>query len=270
MMTDAEFARLVTFVRNGYGIDLAKKRELVESRLSLHISRLGCASYTQYLNSVTTPPEGAECRAMVDRLSTNHTYFFREMDAIRDFVDIAVPEILARPSGTVSIWCAAASSGQECWTLAMELDSFVQLRSPSSRYSILATDVSCKALKTGEKGVYAASELEKIPVRFQSRCTRHAGASAFEIAPELRTHISWRRFNLMDNFAFPALFDAVFCRNVMFYFNVSTRETLLPKLSSVLKPGGRLYVGVTETVDRERRYFDYLAPSIYRKKGASA
>ena len=268
-MTDAEFSRLVTFVRDGYGINLEKKRELVESRLAFHLTQLGCPSYSQYLSAAEAAPDGPECREMIDRLSTNHTYFFREMDAVRDFIDVAAPAAFAR-TGVVSVWCAAASTGQECWTLAMELDSFVQLRSPSSRYSILATDVSCKALKTGEKGVYAASELEKIPVRFQSRCTRHAGASAFEIAPELRTHISWRRFNLMDNFAFPALFDAVFCRNVMFYFNVSTRETLLPKLSSVLKPGGRLYVGVTETVDRERRYFDYLAPSIYRKKGASA
>lgn len=268
MMTDAEFARLVTFVRNGYGIDLAKKRELVESRLSLHISRLGCASYTQYLNSVTTPPEGAECRAMVDRLSTNHTYFFREMDAIRDFVDIAVPEILARPSGTVSIWCAAASSGQECWTLAMELDCCLRLHTPLANYSILATDVSERALAAGEKGLYPLAELEKIPERFARAYTRRVDDKQFEIVPELRSHVQWRRLNLMGMLAFARPFDAVFCRNVMFYFDNKSRLALLPKLWASLRSGGRLYVGVTEAIDRERRYFDYIAPSIYRKKGA--
>lgn len=269
MMTDSEFSRLVAFVKNGYGIDLAKKRELVESRLSLHISKLGCASYTKYLDSVTRGPEGAECRAMIDRLSTNHTYFFREMDAIRDFIDRAVPEILARPAGEIRIWCAAASSGQECWTLAMELGACLQLRVPLANYSILATDVSERALARGEKGIYPLAELEKIPVRFSRSCTRRVDGEHFEIAPELRPHVEWQRLNLMEPFSFTRAFDAVFCRNVMFYFDNNTRAALLPKLGSSLCPGGRLYVGVTETIDRERRYFDYLAPSIYRKKGAS-
>ena len=83
-MTDAEFSRLVTFVRDGYGINLEKKRELVESRLAFHLTQLGCPSYSQYLSAAEAAPDGPECREMIDRLSTNHTYFFREMDAVRD------------------------------------------------------------------------------------------------------------------------------------------------------------------------------------------
>ena len=267
-MTDAEFSRIVTFVKDGYGINLEKKRELIESRLSFHLSQLGYSSYTQYLNKVISAPDGDECRVMIDRLSTNHTYFFREMDAVNNFIGEAVPEILRRhPEKDIKIWCAAASSGQECWTIAMELESYLSVHSPMSRYSILATDISCRSLDSGEKGLYPVAELEKIPAEYRNTYTCVSGGNTFSIAQKLRNRVQWQRINLIDNFVFKDPFDVIFCRNVMFYFDKETLRALMPKLSMALCPGGMLYVGVTESIDRESQYFDFVAPSIYRRKG---
>lgn len=266
-ISDAEFNQLVTFVRDRYGINLEKKRELVISRLSFHISTRGYHSYAEYLREVTANPDGDECQRMIDRLSTNHTYFFRETECLRHFTTKALPELLKQRVDPLRIWCAAASSGQECYTIAMELKAALSLRAPATDFTILATDVNDEVLAVGERGVYAAKELDGIPEAYRRIYTRSAGKDGFEIEPALRRHVAWKRKNLMEPFVFQHRFDAIFCRNVMFYFRPETRDELMPKFSAALKPGGCFYVGVTESIDRHRRYFSYIAPSIYQKAG---
>ena len=266
-LSETEFMQLVAFVRDRYGINLEKKRELVISRLSFHIHSRGYRSYGEYLREVTSNPDGDECQRMIDRLSTNHTYFFREMECLKHFIGKALPQLVREGTNPVRIWCAAASSGQECYTIAMEMKAALSFCSPSTNFTILATDVNSEVLAAGERGVYPEKELANIPERHRRLYTKSAGSGRFEIAESLRRHVVWDHRNLMDPFSFPYGFDAVFCRNVMFYFKPETREALVPKFCAVLKPGGCFYVGVTESVDRHRRYFSYIAPSIYRKAG---
>ena len=266
-LSETEFSQLVAFVRGRYGINLEKKRELVISRLSFHISSRGFRSYGEYLREVTSNPDGDECQRMIDRLSTNHTYFFREMECLKHFIGTALPQRLSESADPVRICCAAASSGQECYTIAMELRAALSIASPPTDFTILATDVNREVIAAGERGVYPDKELANIPDRLRRLCTKNVGNGSFEVTEALRSHVVWKRMNLMDPFFFPYSFDAVFCRNVMFYFNPETRETLVPKFSAVLKPGGCFYVGLTESIDRHRHYFSYIAPSIYRKVG---
>ena len=266
-ISDGEFQRLVSFVRERYGINLEHKRELVVSRLSLELSRLGYTSYSRYLDQVISSPEGTQGQQMIDRLSTNHTYFFRDEHSLRHLTATAVPELLSRGCRHISIWCAAASSGQECYSIAMELDSCLSLSGPELSFSILGTDINKHVLDQARSGIYDNKELENIPSRFRRRYTRDQGDGSFAIAPQLRRRVQWQQKNLMQPFDFPRPQDLIFCRNVMIYFRPETRRQLVARLHQALQPGGYLYVGATESIDMERRYFRYIAPTVYRKGG---
>ncbi len=268
VLSDACFQRLVDFVIRRYGINLACKRALVEARLSFDISRRGFSSYEEYLKAVMANPSGTECQHMIDRLSTNHTYFFRETDCMQHMLKTALPSLCSQNSRELRIWCAAASSGQEPYTLAMLLEEELCVKRKDVTYSILATDINTEVLQIAQKAIYADSELKNIPQRYLHYCQdNHNGSFAIEKA--IRTHITWQQKNLMEPFGFRAPFDFIFCRNVMIYFQQDTRQKVTGALWQALRPNGYLYVGTTESIDLTRKLFRYIAPSIYQKGGDS-
>lgn len=267
-LTEREFVRLVKFVREKFGINLEKKRELIEARLSYDINTRGFHSYTQYLDCVTGDPLGKECQNMIDRLSTNYTFFFRESTCLQHLKKVVVPELLQRGEKTIRIWSAAASSGQECYTIAMVMEDALALQAEGVTYSILGTDINGQMLEMAQRGVYPVAESKNIPQTYQRRYCRTVDAEHFEITEKLRNHIRWKRQNLMESFCIAQPFHVVFCRNVMFYFAPETRALLIGSLGDAVRPGGYLYIGTTESLAAQSKLFRYVAPSIYRKGGA--
>ena len=263
-LTDQDFLRLVSFVGEYYGINLEKKREMVLARLSLMLTRQGYESYSSYLDAVIANPDGPVCREMIDRLSTNHTFFFRGPACIQHMIRSAIPELVHQGRRDIRIWCAASSSGQECYSIAMELEQYCAGHLPGLEYSILASDISEKMLAQGKAGRFGSAERAHIPPEYIRKYVAPLPDGGFEVAARLKDHITWTRQNLMSPFPVMPPFDFIFCRNVMFYFRQERRTDLINRLSMLLRPKGYLYIGVTETLQMQSN-LRYVAPSTYQK-----
>lgn len=264
-VSDGDFSRIVDFVRENYGINLKKKRSLIQSRLALDVERRGYTSFGHYLDDIFAHPNSPECQHMIDRLSTNHTFFFREPSSLEHLRDVAVPALIARGVKHILIWCAAAASGQECYSIAMMMEAALYLRKDVS-YHILASDINTDVLKVGERGVYPLAEMENIPSVFRRLYCKPLDDSSFEIAPELKDNISWQKINLVKPLDAVPQQHVIFCRNVMIYFEPDTKDALASELHRLLLDGGYVYVGNTETLDKSRTRFDYICPAVFEKK----
>lgn len=264
-LNDRDFERIVRFVRENYGIELGKKRALIQGRMGLDIERRGFASFTQYLDAVLARPAGLECQHMIDKLSTNHTFFFREPGCFTHMRDVAVPALVRAGATRIDVWCAAVSTGQECYAAAMTLDEALAPY-PRATYRILGSDVNTEVLAVARRGVYDAAQLEAIPKRYHSRYLRVREDGSFEIAERLREHIEWRRVNLVRSLAAIPQQHLVLCRNVMIYFAPDTKDALCAELHRITRDGGYVYVGSTETLDMKRMRFRYVEPSVFAKK----
>lgn len=261
--TDSDFLKIVLFVRDNYGINLEKKRSLVEARLSFDITKRGYSNFKDYLKDVTSNPIGEECRHMINRLSTNCTSFFREPDALCYTAEKFLPSFLERGGKHLSIWCAACSSGEEPYSLAMTLESTPQSRLSLFTYSILATDINTDLLERASKGVYPLKLLPSIPLDFSEKFAFKKD-EAFQLSPLLMSKINWRYSNLLNEENFGS-WDLIFCRNAMIYFRQDDREKLSVKFFDALHENGCLIVSVTESLDLGSRLFEHCEPGVYKK-----
>lgn len=270
VLNEREFLRAVSFVRDNYGINLEKKYALVQARLALDIEHKGYSSFAEYFDVVFANPHGAESQSMIDKISTNHTFFFREPRCFEHMKNVAVPAFVRQGIRHICIWSAASSSGQECYTIAMILDDLLKSRYGGVSFSILGTDVNSVVLKTAAEGIYPAAEIQKIPPSFQKRyCVRRQDGD-YEISPALKSLISWKKVNLIEPLRGIFRYHLLFCRNVMIYFDAATKEDLAKRLHKAIFNDGYLYLGSTETVDPARKYFTYISPSVFARKQASA
>ena len=265
VLNDHEFLRAVDFVRNHYGINLEKKYALVQARLALDIEHKGYPSFRKYFDEVFSNPHGVEAQSMIDKISTNHTFFFRENFWFEHMRDAAVPALVDSGVKHLSIWSAAASTGQECYSIAMVLDDLLEDRYSGVSFSILGTDINTEVLRRAAAGVYTRAEIQKIPPHFQKRYCRRRQDGDYEIVPKLRSLVSWRRINLAEPFKGVFRCHLLFCRNVMIYFDAEAKAALVRRLYHVVADGGYLYLGSAETIDRERKYFTYVSPSVFSR-----
>lgn len=267
-INDRDFVKLVGFVRERYGINLERKRALIDARLSLEIKKRGYDNFTAYINAVLADPEGEECRNMINRLSTNYTFFFRESDYIEQLNAIVLPHFIKNKKKHIRIWCAACSSGQEAYSLAMAL-AYLRRTAPIFDFEIIGTDINTEMLQTAQRGIYSNDELAKIPLRYR-QYTSVCGAGHFIIAEELRHKTKWKYHNLLEAEDKIECFDIIFCRNVMIYFTPQLRREMTVSLYHSLSPQGFLFTGATESIDLERKYFRYLAPAFYQATSRTA
>lgn len=261
---DSDFLRLVSFVREKYGINLERKRQLIDARLSFDISKRGFAGFGPYVAKVIADPNGEEGRHMMNKLSTNYTFFFREADYAANLCGPVLAERAKHGRTNLSIWCAACSSGQEAYSIAMILELQRRLSGASFDFQIVGTDINTEMLEAAAKGVYPLEELEHIPLRYRPFVTQRQDHTV-EISQTLRRKVTWRYENLMNEMPTGVEYDIVFCRNVMIYFAPQLRREMTRKLYSALLPGGYLFTGATESIDLERKYFRYIAPTFYQK-----
>ncbi|MCA9509805.1 MAG: protein-glutamate O-methyltransferase CheR [Myxococcales bacterium] len=275
-LSDGEFDRLRALIEGEFGIALgADKKPLVLARLGKIIATEGYASFDDYYRELVANRTHAMLSDLVDRISTNHTHFHREAAHFDFLVKTALPDVIephrARNQRDLRVWCAASSTGEEPYTLAMLVRDFLGTEYASWRAGVLATDISSRALDTARTGVYAADNVARLPEPLRRRYFAPVAKGLLQVDAQLRRDVVFRRFNLMnEKLPFKRGFDVIFCRNVMIYFRPETTRALVQRLYDATLPGGYLFVGHSEALDRSWSPFEFVAPGVHRKSSAVA
>lgn len=267
MMTDEEFLRIAGYMKQRYGIDLGQKKVIMNGRLENHIKSGGWGSFHAFMNDLEKDSSGRLEKELVNLLTTNHTYFMREFEHFEFFKSVVLPELRQKEQNTkdLRIWCGAASTGEEPYMIAMVLKDFFGLDASSWDTKVLATDISTKVLQQAVTGIYNEEQLKSIPDQWKRHFFKKTPDGMFKVKDELKQEVIFRQFNLMSPFPFKKRMHTIFLRNVMIYFDENTKNELLQKVYDFLEPGGYLFIGMTETLDRGQVPFELVQPSIFRK-----
>ena len=267
MIKDEEFIRISTFMKQRYGIDLAQKKVIVNGRLENYIKRGGWGSFDEFMNAVEYDKTGAQEKMLVNFLTTNHTYFMREFEHFEFFKSQVLPWLKTKESAAkdLRIWCGAASSGEEPYMIAMVLADFFGLEREQWDTKVLATDISTKVLQKAMTGIYSAEQMQSVQEQWKRHFFKSLVGGQYQVKDELKKEVIFRQFNLMDPFPFKRKMHTIFLRNVMIYFDEKTKRELVQKVYDALEPGGYLFIGTTETLDRSSTSFKIIQPSIFRK-----
>jgi chemotaxis protein methyltransferase CheR len=242
--TNRDFDRVRDLIYKRAGIALAEsKQEMVYSRLARRLRATGIASFVQYLDLLERGGDSDEWEAFTNALTTNLTSFFREshhFPILADFV-----KTLKEPA---TVWCSAASTGEEPYTIAMTLcEAYGTLTPPAQ---IIATDIDTNVLATGANGVYPIERIDKLsPERIKKFFLRGKGNQEgyVRVRPELRKLVTFKQLNLLgDNWPVTGQFDVIFCRNVMIYFDKPTQSKILSRFVPLMKPHALLFAGHSE------------------------
>jgi chemotaxis protein methyltransferase CheR len=267
-ITRKEFNQLTAFIKSNYGIFLkAEKEALVIGRLQNVLVQNGFHSFSEYYDYLMADKTGIAVSTLLDKITTNHTYFMREAEHFNYFKNTVLPFLEKNVSDRdLRIWCAGCSSGEEPYTLAMILDEYLGSSRLFWDKKILATDISNKVLEEAKKGVYDNKEIETIPAQWKLAYIKKLDEDSSVICDKLKEEVLFQKFNLMETvFPFRRRFHVIFCRNVMIYFDENTRRKLVNKFSDLLEPGGYLFIGHSEALNREETSLKYVIPAVYRK-----
>ncbi|MGX5735187.1 CheR family methyltransferase [Bosea thiooxidans] len=249
-MTEADFAFLRLLLQQRSGLSLsADKRYLAESRLGILCRRRNIADLTSLIDQLRYGRNRALESAVVDAMTTNETLFFRDKTPFDLFREVILPERIAANAATrtLRIWCAAVSSGQEAYSLAMLIDDAAE-RLHGWKIDILGTDISAEILEKARAGVYSQFEVQRgLPIQMLLKHFQQRG-DTWQISERLRAMVEFRQHNLLDPNEHFGRFDVIFCRNVLIYFDVPTKVKVLDLLSPRLFANGAFVLGTPETV----------------------
>jgi chemotaxis protein methyltransferase CheR len=269
--TAEHFRRIATLVRDASGIHLAEaKATLVYSRLAKRLRALGLRSFEEYCGLVVSADGVDERHAMLAALTTNVTRFYREphhFDHLRDIVLAPMLESI-RAGAKLRLWSSACSMGHEPYSMALTVLSVLP-DAAKLDVRILATDIDPNVVQTGRAGLYSEEAVAPIPAALRSRwmsSQRGEGDLRWRVNDELRSIVSFKELNLIGNWPMTGKFDAIFCRNVVIYFEEATQNKVWNRFAQYLAPQGRLYVGHSERVDAPGYRSDGL--TVYRMGGA--
>lgn len=259
-----DFVRLTSFIKQKYGIDLINKQQLVQSRLALYVKQSGYDNFTAFLDAAFADRSGVEVANIINRLTTNHTYFNRESQHFEHLVKYFLPKKEKENlSHQLCIWSAGCSYGNEPYNVAMFIDDYFGFRKPAWDCKILATDISLNALEKAKKGIYSASSIKELPEAWQKKYFTRLPDGNYQVVPRIRQEVVFRYHNLMEPIAFKKTFDLILCRNVMIYFDEPTREHLSQRFYDNMNHDSFLYIGHTEIISNNK--FERVVPAIYRK-----
>lgn len=268
-ITEKEFKQLSNHIKANYGIHLKKeKKSLITGRLQNVLTDEGIKNFSEYYDYIISDKTGKAVTTLVDKITTNHTFFMREPSHFYYFRDNVMPflEETVR-NKDLRIWCAACATGEESYTLAMIIDEFLGKDKGMWDTKILATDISGKVLDIAQKGVYNSTRIMPLPSNWKINYFEKIDDENHVIIDRIRDEVIYRKFNLMEEtFPFRKKFHVVFCRNVMIYFDANTRCRLVNKFYDMMEYGGYLFIGHSESLNREKSKYKYIMPSIYRKE----
>ncbi len=263
LFTDSDFSKVRTLIHRRAGIALGEqKRQMVYSRLSRRLRELGVLEFSSYLALLEARPDGDEWQSFINSLTTNLTSFFREAHHFPVLADFVRQRRNQQP---IEIWCAAASTGEEPYSIAMTLMEALGERA-SGAARVIATDIDTAVLAKASAGVFSQEQARLSPERLKRFFNKGTGANAgkVRIRPEVAALVKFSQLNLLDR-AWPVKgpLDAIFCRNVMIYFDKPTQKAVLERLALLLKPGGLLFAGHSENASLVSQAFRPLGQTVY-------
>lgn len=267
-LNENDFRKLITFIKSRYGIDLSQKRQLIVGRLSNTVVSMGYSTFTEYIDHILSQKNPQDIELMLNKLTTNYTFFLRESAHFDYFRDTVLPYLeRTKRDHVLSIWSAGCSSGQEPYTLSMILKEYFGAKAGNWDTRVLATDISQNALKAASEGIYDEESLSAIPTAWKTKYFKRTNEpGVYQVADVLKNNVIFRTFNLMDPIRFKLKFDVIFCRNVMIYFDQQTKDALVQRFYNATVPGGYLFIGHSESLNKATTPYKYLMPSAYRKE----
>ena len=273
-LSDREFQRFSAFIYDQVGIKMPPvKKTMLEARLQKRLKANSILTFEEYSDFVFSPEgRSSELIHLIDVVTTNKTDFFREPGHFDFMVKVAIPNILTNREDTrhepLRVWSAGCSTGEEPYTLAMVLSEFAA-GMPGFRVAITASDICTQVLKTAHTGIYPEERTDPIPLNMKKKYllrSREKSRSLVRISPKIRSLVSFRRINFMDeDLGIAEKMDIIFCRNVVIYFDKLTQQKLMTKFYKQLKPGGYLFIGHSETLNGVDVDFRAVASTVYRK-----
>ncbi len=266
-LTDKEFATLRDYVLGNFGIDLSKKRVLIQGRLGSTLHQRGFTTYTQYIDFVMADKTGSEVNLLLNKLTTNLTYFMREKEHFEFVRTVLLPEFdWAGGKKEIRVWSAGCSSGEEPYTLAMTLLDYYSAKPAPPRISILASDISQKVLGTAQAAVYQEEAMKDLPKGWDAKYFDKQPSGDYKVKDKVRSLITFKTVNLMDPFRFSAPFEMIFCRNVMIYFEKARKVDLINRFYQWVRPGFYFFISHSENIDRNESKFLMIKPSVFRRE----
>jgi|AntRauMFilla1563_2_1112583.scaffolds.fasta_scaffold00076_7 chemotaxis protein methyltransferase CheR len=262
-ITDSEFEYFRDIVYKESGINLTpNKKCLVQTRVGKLAKKINFSSYEELFSLLKEDKQGVLLVHLLDSISTNHTFFFRENDHFKYLNEKILPEFKANQIKP-KIWSAASSSGEEPYTLAITLQEFFG----KPDYSMLCSDISSRMLKQAQNGVYAENSVKDISLELKRKYfQKGTGLSDGLVKTKdvLRQNMSFKRHNLLEPLSDNVKFDIIFCRNVMIYFDNKTKQKVIDLLSPKLSNGGYLIIGHSESLNATNHMLKMVKPTIYK------
>jgi len=268
-ITDKEFEQLTRYINENYGICLKEeKRALVMGRLFNVLVQNNFRNFTEYFKYVVSDKTGKAADALIEKITTNHTFFMREADHFYFFRDKVLPYLAKTVKDKdLRIWSAGCSTGEEPYTLAMIMDEFFGNEKVWWDTKILATDISGKVLNIAKEGIYSNERIATLPAGWKLKFFRKIDEEKSVLVDRIRNEVIYRKFNLMEEvFPFKRKFHVIFCRNVMIYFDARSRKQLVKKFYDMTERGGYLFIGHSESLSLDETRYKYVRPAVYRKE----
>jgi len=274
--SDKDYQAIAAFVHKTAGINLLEgKKELVRTRLGKRMRHLQMPDFRVYFQHVMNDDTGEEIIFLLDALATNLTSFFREDQHFTFMSKVFLPALEERRraqggSRRLRVWSAACSSGEEPYTIGMVLMEKNPFFGLGGDCKILATDISTKVLNIAQQGLYGPERIKTVPPsllgKYFRKTSSERGGQMYQVTPQLRDLIVFRRLNLIEPLPFKNPLDLIFCRNVMIYFDKETISRLINKYHQILAPGGYLFIGHSESLSGLDHKFKYVEPCVYLKE----
>lgn len=264
-ISDADFQRMVKFVREKYGIDLHQKRQLITSRLGSTVKGKGFQSFKEYVDYLLSKGTGEDINTLLSKLTTNYTYFMREVEAFEFFKTVILPGLVRthQRDKSLSIWSAGCATGEEPYNVSMYIMEHLGSQASLWDTRLLATDLSVEALHKAQRATYELPDT--IPAKWKRDYFVPVGDGRYTVAPRIKNNVIYQQFNLMDPIRFRRKFDVIFCRNVMIYFDQPTKKALVERFYEATAPGGYLIISLSENLTPDAPY-KRVATSIFQKK----
>lgn len=264
-LTDQQFTFITQIIYDRVGIVLTpQKRDMVYGRLTRRLRELKMNDFNSYCNLLKSPQSEQEIHHLVNAITTNLTRFFREGHHL-EHLNEHLKELAMQKQSRVRLWSAGCSSGMEPYSMAMVLQSVLK-NSAISDAKILATDIDTKMLEIGNSGIYAASDIDEVPEPYRKSFKMTADGKC-QMGSEIQNLIAFKQLNLLQKFPMKGPFDAIFCRNVVIYFDTQTKENIFRRMAQIIKPGGFLYIGHSESM-KNISEFNLVGRTIYQRSFA--
>jgi chemotaxis protein methyltransferase CheR len=269
-LTKEEFEILRTFLIENYGITLKdEKKVMLEARLKKRLMALGFETFKQYISFLFSH-DGLkiELPRFLDVVTTHKTEFFRNREHFKILEKKVLPELINNGVNKIDIWSAGCSTGEECYTIAMVVQNFIDTNKLNVDYHILGSDISEEVIEIAKRGIYSEDKVEPVPMVYKKKFllrSKDRKKKLVKIVPELREKVNFRFQNIIEDCNFRSKFHIIFCRNVAIYFKTDIQKQLFKNLINWLHTGGYLFIGASESLFGFELPVIRISPTVYRK-----